>query len=174
MPVFRVTWPYLNLLEKPRIFFRFSGKNTILCILKGEIPFKMHKIILFSRKKICVPTPYLNCSYLLPETTHIIFWAIFMLLFLSADFFQKKKFSKNLSGTLSDCVKWFGSWPLSVLIWVRTVWKGYQQMTKVTTSKEGVKSTIIFLFCKFPVATWLRRNNKKKKCVSGNRSKNFR
>ena len=41
-PVFRVTGPYLN--------FRFSGKNIILCILKGEMPFKMHKIIFFYRK----------------------------------------------------------------------------------------------------------------------------
>ena len=60
MPVFRVTTPYLNILVKPRIIFRFSGKYIILCILKGEMPFKMHKIIFFSRKKIikkiCVPT----------------------------------------------------------------------------------------------------------------------
>ena len=28
----------------------FSGKNIILCILKGEMPFEMHKIIYFSRK----------------------------------------------------------------------------------------------------------------------------
>ena len=60
IPVFRVTQPYLNLLVKPRIFFRFSGKNIILCILKGEMSFKMHKIVFFSRKKklktICVPT----------------------------------------------------------------------------------------------------------------------
>ena len=47
IPVFRVT--YLNLLVKPRIFFRFSKIN--LCILKGEMPFKMHKINFFSRKK---------------------------------------------------------------------------------------------------------------------------
>ena len=39
---------YLNLLVKPRIFFRFSGKNIILCILKGKMPFKMHKIIFLS------------------------------------------------------------------------------------------------------------------------------
>ena len=26
----------------------FSGKNIIWCILKGEMPFKMHKIISFS------------------------------------------------------------------------------------------------------------------------------
>ena len=49
IPVFRVTVPYLNLLVKPKK----SGflEKVILCILKGEIPFKMHKII-FSRKKI--------------------------------------------------------------------------------------------------------------------------
>ena len=29
---------------------------------------------------------------------------------------------------------------LSVLIWVQTVFKGYQQMTKATTSKEIVKN----------------------------------
>ena len=52
IPVFRVTQPYLNLLVKPRIIFRFSGeKNIILCILKGEMPFKMHKIIFFFQKK---------------------------------------------------------------------------------------------------------------------------
>ena len=28
----------------------FSGKNIILCILKGILPFKMHDIIFFSRK----------------------------------------------------------------------------------------------------------------------------
>ena len=34
--------------------FVFSGKKLILCILKGELPFKMHKIIFFSEnlKKI--------------------------------------------------------------------------------------------------------------------------
>ena len=47
IPVFRVTPPYLNSLVKPRIFFRFSGKNRILGILKGKMPFKMHKIIFF-------------------------------------------------------------------------------------------------------------------------------
>ena len=31
-------------------------KIIILCILKGVISFKMHKIIFFSRKKKCVPT----------------------------------------------------------------------------------------------------------------------
>ena len=52
MYMFRVTRPYLNLLVKPIIFFRFSGKNIILCILNGEIPFKIYKIISFARKKI--------------------------------------------------------------------------------------------------------------------------
>ena len=47
IPVFRVTRTYLNLLVKPRIFFRFSGKNIILYILKGKMPFKMHKIVFF-------------------------------------------------------------------------------------------------------------------------------
>ena len=42
IPVFRVTRPYLNLLVKPRILLRFSGKNRILCILKGKMPFNMH------------------------------------------------------------------------------------------------------------------------------------
>ena len=34
---------YLNLLVKPRIFFRFSGKNIILCILKGFLFFPEKK-----------------------------------------------------------------------------------------------------------------------------------
>ena len=46
--VFRVTRPYLNLLEKPRIFFSgFLEKSIIICILKGE----MYKIIYFPEKK---------------------------------------------------------------------------------------------------------------------------
>ena len=59
--MFRVTRTYLNLpclMVKPRNFQVFWN-NTILCILKGEMPFKMHKII-FQEKKIkkkrCVPT----------------------------------------------------------------------------------------------------------------------
>ena len=51
IPVFRVTGPELNLLVKPRFFFRLSGKNIILCILKGKKPFKMHQIIFFPEKK---------------------------------------------------------------------------------------------------------------------------
>ena len=32
-------------------FIQVSGKSIILCILKGEMPFKMHKIIFFQKKK---------------------------------------------------------------------------------------------------------------------------
>ena len=61
IPAFRGTQPYLNLLVKLRIFSGFLKKNIILCILKGEMPFKKHKFIsrfimhktnFFSRKKI--------------------------------------------------------------------------------------------------------------------------
>ena len=57
--MFRVTRLYLSLLVKPRIFFWFPGKKIIaffsgkmysISILKGEMPFKMYKIIFFSRK----------------------------------------------------------------------------------------------------------------------------
>ena len=43
--VFRVDQLYLNIL-----FSDFLEKNIILCILKGEMPFKMHKIIYFPDK----------------------------------------------------------------------------------------------------------------------------
>ena len=49
--MYRVTQPYLNLLVKPQFFFKFSGKDIILCLLKGEMRFKMHKIIFFFPKK---------------------------------------------------------------------------------------------------------------------------
>ena len=52
IPVFRVTRLYLNLLVKPSGgFFRIFGKNIILCILKGEMPFILHKTIFFPEKK---------------------------------------------------------------------------------------------------------------------------
>ena len=75
--MFRVTPPYVNLLVKPRIFPSFSGfpeKNIILCILKGKIPFKMHKIIFFFRKneEKNVYLPYLKFSDPLSET-HFFF-----------------------------------------------------------------------------------------------------
>ena len=72
--MFRVTQPYSNFLVKPRIFFRFSGKNIILCILKGEMPYIMH--LYFSRKKtikkMCVPT-MLKFSDPLQETHFFLF-----------------------------------------------------------------------------------------------------
>ena len=49
--MFRVTGPYLNLLVKLRFFLGFLEKNIMLCILKGELPFKMHEIIFFPRNK---------------------------------------------------------------------------------------------------------------------------
>ena len=55
-PVFRVTQAYLILLVKPGFCSGFlKKKNTNLCILKGEMSFKMHEIIFF-QKKICEPT----------------------------------------------------------------------------------------------------------------------
>ena len=57
-----------------------------------------------------------------------------MLLLSSADFFQNELFRKILSGTLSE----------SVLIWVQTVCKGYQQMTKGAASKD-LKRVKIFI-----------------------------
>ena len=75
IPVFRVTRPYLNLLVKHRIFFRISGKNNlILCILKGNMPFKMYKIIYIFPEKKYVCLPYLKFSDPLPETTYFFIW----------------------------------------------------------------------------------------------------
>ena len=45
--VFRVT--SLKILGWVGTHIFFSAKNKVLCILKGNIPFKMHKIIFFSR-----------------------------------------------------------------------------------------------------------------------------
>ena len=68
-PVFRVTRPYLKLLLKPRFFFQILWKKMILCILKGKMPLKMHKIIFFREKLIkkqIVYLSYLNVSVYLP------------------------------------------------------------------------------------------------------------
>ena len=73
--MFRVTQPYINLLAKPRTFFMFSRKNIILCILKGEITFKMHKLYFLpekeNKKYVCLP--YLKFVDSLPET-HLVFF----------------------------------------------------------------------------------------------------
>ena len=55
---FKVTQTLLYLLVKHSFFFRYSETNIILCILKCEMPFEMHKIIYFfqkyiNRKKMC-------------------------------------------------------------------------------------------------------------------------
>ena len=56
MPVFRVTPPYLHLLVTTRLFFFGGGgggqvlKKYYLCILKDEMPFKMHEIVFFPEK----------------------------------------------------------------------------------------------------------------------------
>ena len=65
-------------------------------------------------------------------------WVILHAFLSSVDiFFLNPLFQKNLSGIPSECqTVWIQIWPdvLSGLIWVRTVYKAYQQMTKVATS----------------------------------------
>ena len=46
----------------------------ILCILKAEMPFKMHKIIFFSRKYVCLP--YLKFSDQLPKNTYFFLFGL--------------------------------------------------------------------------------------------------
>ena len=63
-----------------------------------------------------------------------------MFLLSPADFFQNKLFKRKIFRKPDQSV--FGLDPdqdniLSVLVWVQIVCKGYQQMTKVTTSKES-------------------------------------
>ena len=73
--MFRVTQPYLNLRVRPRILSCFIGKNIILCILKDELPFKMH--IFFPERKtikhVCA-YPTLKFSDPLPETLIFFIW----------------------------------------------------------------------------------------------------
>ena len=54
--LFKVIRLYQNVLMKPR-FFQVFLKNYNLMHFEGEMPFKMHKIIFFPEKTICVPTP---------------------------------------------------------------------------------------------------------------------
>ena len=64
----------------------------------------------------------------------------------SADFFQTNLSQKVLSGTLSECqmvLIQIRADFLSVLIWVQTVCKGYQQTTKVATSKTAIQQVSI-------------------------------
>ena len=78
--MFRVTRPYLIILMKPRFFSVFWGENIILCILKGILPFKMHKKnffftfqnawnYIFSRKKIVSTLP----KIFRPDTWNTLF-----------------------------------------------------------------------------------------------------
>ena len=60
-----------------------------------------------------------------------------MLLWPSVGFFQSGLFQKILSGTLGECqTVWIQirTDKMSVLIWVQTVCKGYQQTTNVPAS----------------------------------------
>ena len=65
----------------------------------------------------------------------------FMLFFLSADLFQNYFFKKFFQEHYQSQAVWIQIKTdiLSVLIWVQTVCKGYQLMTKATASKERVK-----------------------------------
>ena len=70
-------YPCLGLSEftgETWIFFPILWKNIIICILKGEMPLKMHEIIFFpeknNKKHVCLS--YLKFPDLLPET-HLIF-----------------------------------------------------------------------------------------------------
>ena len=79
-----------------------------------------------------------SCTSML-NTLHAGYF--FMLLLSSADFFQNKLFQNILSGTLSECqIVWIQirTDRMSVLIWVQTVCKGYQQTIEVAASKERV------------------------------------
>ena len=66
------------------------------------------------------------------------------MLSLSVEFLKKKKKnSKICSGTLSHCrTVWIQirTDRISALIWIQTVCKGLQQITKVATSKSRVKN----------------------------------
>ena len=64
-------------------------------------------------------------------------------------FFLNQILQKILSGALSECqmvLIQIRMDILSVLIWVQTVCKGYQQMTKIAASKEELIFLTIFHF----------------------------
>ena len=73
--VFWVTRPYLNLQVKPS-FLSVFWKKIFLCILKGKLPFKMHKIIFFPEKetikKMCA-NPTKNFQTCFPKHTYLFF-----------------------------------------------------------------------------------------------------
>ena len=46
----------------------------ILCILKGEMPYKMHEIIFFPEKNYLCAYPTLNFQTCYPKHTYIFSW----------------------------------------------------------------------------------------------------
>ena len=84
IPVFKVTWSYLNLLVKPRINFRFSGEKKIqfYAFWKAKCLSKCIKLYFFQKKNVCLP--YLKFSDPLPET-HLFFYLALLLSCSSLD-----------------------------------------------------------------------------------------
>ena len=67
-------------------------------------------------------------------------WVIFHAFVVVCGLFQNSLFQEVLSGTPSECqMVWIQIRTdiVSVLIWVQTVCKGYQQTTKVAVNKES-------------------------------------
>ena len=52
IPVFRVTRPYLNLLVKPGIFFRFSEKKKIFMHFERQNAFQNAYFFFFRKNKL--------------------------------------------------------------------------------------------------------------------------
>ena len=74
----------------------------------------------------------LNVNY------YFAYWVILHAFLSSAEFFQNLLFRKNLGSaknTILSPTNWTQIRPdiLSGLIWVQTICKGYQRMTKITT-----------------------------------------
>ena len=71
---------------------------------------------------------------------------IFSSLLLSADFVQKYFFSKNYFRNTSECqTVWIQirTTILSIFIWVQTVCNCYEQTTKTSLARKGLKGTKI-------------------------------
>ena len=117
IPVFKVTRPYLNLLVKHRIFFRFSGKKvSFYAFWKAIWPFKMHKMILYSRKnnqKKYVCLLYLKFSDPLPETHLFFYFALplsFWWLIFPSIYLHSSLLSLNVCMQLKINTNKKGSW----------------------------------------------------------------
>ena len=75
----RVNRPYLNLLVKPSFLFRFSGKNEILCILKGKMQDTFQNAwnyILAKKKKMCAYPHTYNVQTCYPKKNSIFYLAL--------------------------------------------------------------------------------------------------